>query len=71
MTMMTLQFHLSTIHTETQFVRVMLSNPLKVPIQLSNITLAWRFQPAGEDDYTINNQVFPQLLALPGEATRC
>ena len=44
-------------HSETQFLRVMLYNPLKIALQLSNITLDWLFQAAGEDDYTHNSKV--------------
>lgn len=42
---------------ETLYVRVMLRNPLKIALVLANLTLDWRFQAAGEDEYNHNSKV--------------
>ena len=42
---------------EALFVRVMVRNPLKLPLHLSSIYMHWRFKQQGEDEYNQNSKV--------------
>ncbi|XP_067931715.1 trafficking protein particle complex subunit 8-like [Watersipora subatra] len=50
------------IIAETFFVRVMIRNPLRVDLHLSNIALDWRFKADGEEEYTANSKENKELV---------